>query len=259
MSVTVGNILAILDEIAPPNGKEDYDNVGLLAGHMSWPVDKVLVALDLTLGAVEEAAQIGAQLIVTHHPIFFRGRKDIREDDAEGAAVCALVRAGLALISVHTNFDNAPLGVNDALAQALQLHGIRSLEHGMRAGQVQVTITPEHLRTFVQNRLGGYARLYAPRPDMCIEQVAVCGGAGGEFYTLAASAGAQAFITGEVKYHEALAAMAYGLCVIEAGHYETEHIAIKLLTDCLQKRADALQYNITVAESGYVPFWRVGI
>lgn len=258
MAVTVGNILAILDEIAPPDGKEDYDNVGLLAGHISRPVDKVLVALDLTLGAVEEAVQIGAQLIVTHHPIFFRGRKNIREDDAEGAAVCALIREGLSLIAVHTNFDNAPLGVNDALAQALQLNEIRPLEHGIRTGRTQEPTNPECLRAFVQNRLGGCVRLYAPRPDMRVVKVAVCGGAGGEFYELAASAGAQAFITGEVKYHEALAAMAYGLCVIEAGHYETEHIAIKLLTDCLQKRADELQYNVTVAESGYVPFWCVG-
>ena len=121
MSVTVGQILDILNQMAPPELKEDYDNVGLLAGRPDRPVERIMVGLDLTEGLVREAAEWGAQLIVTHHPIFFRGRKNIREDDAEGAAVCALIRENMSLIAAHTNFDNAPCGVNDALAQALGL------------------------------------------------------------------------------------------------------------------------------------------
>jgi putative NIF3 family GTP cyclohydrolase 1 type 2 len=134
MAVTVGQILELLNQIAPPELQESYDNVGLLAGHPQRSVERILVALDLTEGAVREACEIGAQLIVTHHPIFFRGRKNLREDDAEGAAVCAMVRAGISLIAAHTNFDNAPCGVNDALAQGIGLEQIESCGGALRFG-----------------------------------------------------------------------------------------------------------------------------
>ena len=257
MSVTIGQVLELLNEMAPPELAEGYDNVGLLAGHPDWPVERILVALDLTEGAVEEAKAIGAQLIVTHHPILFRGRKNLREDDAEGAAVCSMIRAGIGLIAAHTNFDNAPCGVNDALAEALGLCDVQPLGQGMRLGTLCGGYTSGTIGPMIEGKLGGRARVYAQAPDSPIERVAVCGGAGGDFFEMAAQAGAQAFVTGEVKHHEALAAVAGGLCLIEAGHYETEHIAIKLLADGLQKRINAVQYNVTVNVSAYAPFWRV--
>ncbi len=256
MSVSVGQILTLLDEMAPPELAESYDNVGLLAGHPERSVSRILVALDLTMGAVKEAQEIGAQLIVTHHPILFRGRKNLREDDAEGAAVCEMIRAGISMIAAHTNFDNAECGVNDALAEALELQKVESLGQGMRIGTLKEVQTPASIGPEVERRIGGRARVYAERPDSLIERVAVCGGAGGDFFEIAAQAGAQAFVTGEVKHHDALAAVAGGLCLIEAGHYETEHIAIKLLADGLQKRINAVQYNVTVNVSAYAPFWR---
>lgn len=258
MSVTMGRILALLDEMAPPELREDYDNVGLLAGHPDWPVESVMVALDLTMGAVMEAKELGAQLIVTHHPILFRGRKNVREDDPEGAVVCELIRSRIGLIAAHTNFDNAPCGVNDALAGALGLEDVETLPQGMRVGTLRATLTPHQTVCMVEERLGGRARAYIPPEfDADIRRVAVCGGAGGTFYREALKAGAQAFLTGEIKHHEALEAVAHGLCIIEAGHYETEHIALKLLADGLQERIDAVQYNVTVEVSAYAPFRRV--
>ena len=100
--------------------------------------------------------------------------------------------------------------------------------------------------------------MYVSGPERLIERVAVCGGAGGDFFEEAAQAGAQAFITGEVRHHDALAAVAQGMCLIEAGHYETEHIALKLLAEGLQDRINALQYNVIVTTSAYAPFWRFG-
>lgn len=256
MPVTMGRVLELLNEMAPFEQAESYDNVGLLAGRPDWPVERILTALDLTKGAVEEAREMNAQLIVTHHPILFRGRKNLREDDAEGAAVCEMIRAGIGLIAAHTNFDYAAYGVNDALAEALGLREVQSVAQGMRMGIVEKQQTPGTIGMLVEERLGGRARVYAKRPDALIERVAVCGGAGGDFFASAVHAGAQAFVTGEIKYHDALAAVEAGLCVVEAGHYETEHIAIKLLADGLQKRINALQYNVTVSESAYAPFWR---
>ena len=256
MAVTTAQILDLLNEMAPPELRESYDNVGLLAGHPAKTVDRILVALDLTEGAVREAERMGAQLIVTHHPIFFRGRKNIREDDPEGAAVCALIRAGIGLIAAHTNFDNAPCGVNDALAQSLGLTDIQTLEHGLRIGNLSEGTTITSFAQVVERTLGGRARVYASAPDRPAERVAVCGGSGGDLYSIARLAGAQVFVTGEVRHHEALNAVAEGMCLIEAGHYETEHIALNLLANGLQERINAVQYNVTVKVSAYTPFWR---
>ena len=250
----VADIMAIVEEIAPASLAESYDNTGLLAGHPDWEVRRVLTALDLTEAVVEEAVQAGAQLIVTHHPIFFRGRSHIREDDTEGAAVCALIRSRLALIAAHTNFDSASPGVNDALAGELGLEEVQAFDHGMRMGTLPRDMTPAELKASVEDRLRATVRLFAPhgRP---IRRVAVLGGAGGDFYRQAIEIGAECFITGEVKHHEAIAACGQGLCLLEAGHLETERVAIKLLRSRLQERADALQYHISVIESRRGALW----
>lgn len=255
MAATVGQILDIVNEIAPPELAESYDNVGLLAGHPAWPVERVLVALDLTKDVVEESEKANAQLILTHHPIFFRGRKNIREDDTEGEAVCALIRSRLAMIAAHTNFDTAEPGVNDALARALGLENVEIGPHGLRVGTLENDLSPQAFARYVEEHLDTHARLYAAS-DRLIRRVAVLGGAGGGFWEEARELGADGFVTGEVSHHEALVACGQGLCMVEAGHFETEHIAIKLLAGRLQERCDALQYNITVIESDRMPYLR---
>jgi len=255
MAASVAQILTVLNGIAPPELAESYDNVGLLAGHPDWKVDCILTALDLTKGVVREAEEAGAQLIITHHPIFFHARKNIREDDTEGSAVCALIRAGKALIAAHTNFDNASPGVNDALAAALELHDVEIAPHGMRVGLLERPRSLEEFAAHVERKLDTKARLYS-EGEKQICRVAVLGGAGGDFFEEAVALGADAYVTGEVKHHEALAACGQGLCMVEAGHHETEHISIKLLASRLQACCDALEYNITVIESRQVPYMR---
>ena len=133
---TVQDILDLLEGIAPLEMQEEWDNAGLLAGDPAAKVTRVLVALDLTLEVVEEAERLGAQLIVTHHPILFRGRKNLREDDAEGRLLAALIRARLAMIAMHTNFDNAEGGVNSALCGRLGIRESQPLTSGMRIGEI---------------------------------------------------------------------------------------------------------------------------
>ena len=139
MSVTIADIYRRIDEFAPFELQEDWDNAGLLAGSMNQPVEGILCALDLNGGVLREAIDKRVQLIVTHHPILFRGRKNLREDDGEGRLLCGLVRSGIGLIAAHTNFDNARPGVNDALAAALGLTDVQAWENGMRTGASPVT------------------------------------------------------------------------------------------------------------------------
>lgn len=247
MSATVEQLLRLVDGIAPFELAEEWDNVGLLAGAPEAKVDTVLCALDLRMEVLEEAVRRGAQLIVTHHPILFRGRKNLRETDAEGRLLCALVRADIAMIAAHTNYDNASPGVNDALAEALALSQVQALESGMRVGLPKQTDFGSFCE-FAGRALGGPVRCYGDS-GRTIRRVAVLGGAGEDYAGLAQSAGADVYLTGEMAYHKALDAVDNGLCVIEAGHAATEHPAISKLADALQNAADAVQYDIRVLQS----------
>ncbi len=247
MSATVKDILAAVWDMAPLELAEEWDNVGLLAGHPDRPVTKVLCALDLTGAVLDEAIREGAELIVTHHPILFRGRKNLREDDPEGALLARLVRSEISLIAMHTNFDSAAPGVNDALAEAMGLTDVQAPAQFLRVGDVAST-TLEALTKRTAERLRAVVRTYGD-PDSPVSRVAVMGGAGGGYYRDAIAAGAQAFITGEIGYHVAMSAVDEGLCILEAGHDCTERVAIKTMVCGLQNRLNALQYKVIVMES----------
>lgn len=247
MPCTVGQILDLLNGIAPLELAEEWDNVGLLAGRFDASVERVLCALDLSMHVIEEAARLNAQLIVTHHPILFRGRRNLREDDAEGRMLCALVRSNISLIAMHTNYDNACPGVNDALANVLDLKDVHALDNGMRVGLTD----KGDLRTFTAfawQRLGGVIRLYGD-PETPVRRVAVLGGAGEDFVTQAMTAEADVYVTGEMAYHKGTDAAENGLCVLEAGHAATERPGILALSAALQKASDDVQYKIRVFDS----------
>ena len=254
MPVTVSRIMDCLEGIAPLSEAEEWDNAGLLAGRWDAPVDTVLCALDLTMDVLEEARRNGAQMIVTHHPILFRGRQNLREDDGEGRLLCALVRSGIAMAAMHTNYDNASPGVNDALAETLGLSDVTAVGKAMRVG----TPAQALLRDFagaVERALGEPVRMYGA-PDRPLRRVAVLGGSGGDYVPDALSAGVDAFVTGEISYHRALDAVENGLCVLEAGHGATERPGIITLARGLQNAADALQYDIRVLNSRAGLFYR---
>ena len=243
----VQHVLDAVWDMAPRELAEEWDNVGLLAGHPENEVTKVLCALDLTSAVIDEAIAAGAELIVTHHPILFRGRKNLREDDPEGAMLVKLVRSDISHIAMHTNFDNANPGVNDALAAALGLMNVTATEQYLRVGDI-VPMTLEELAGMTAVELDTVVRTYGDKKRM-IDRIAVLGGSGGDYYREAIAGGAQAFITGEIGYHIAMSAVDEGLCILEAGHDGTERVAVKAMANGLQNRLNALQYNVTVLES----------
>ena len=244
MPVTVGDVYRAIDSFAPFQLAEEWDNAGILAGSANDEVRGILCALDLNPKVIGEAKRLGANLIVTHHPILFRGRRNLREDDAEGRTLCELVRSGIALIAAHTNFDNAVPGVNDALAERLGLTNVETLDHGMRVGMPK----ERTLGAFcdqASEALGAPVRCYG-EADQAISRVAVLGGAGGDFAELARQAGADVYLTGEIAHHKAWDAYLSGVCVLEAGHAATELPAIEMLAEGLQKCADGVQWKVRV-------------
>ena len=253
MSASVGQILDIVNGIAPFELAEEWDNVGLLAGRMDAHVKRVLVALDLTEKVLREAIDKGAQLIVTHHPVLFRGRKNLREEDAEGRVLAGLIRADIALIAAHTNYDAAAEGINAALCERLGIREAQAAEDGMvRVGKIDA-ITLAEFAAYVQKKLGGVVRRYGD-PETKVRRVAVLGGAGGDYAGSAIKAGADVFVTGETGYHDALNSLDAGMCTLEAGHAATELPGVHWMAKRLQEAADVVQYSLTIMESAIEPF-----
>lgn len=242
---TVADILTFLDTLAPTSLKMGWDNVGLLCGRKEKNVTKILVALDPFRSVIEEAIAIGADLMVTHHPLIFRdGLMAVNEDTEAGRCILTLMEHGIAAINAHTNLDLAPGGVNDILAQTLGLSDIALvhpegvLEDGrpyglLRCGLVEEQPLPAFL-TAVKEKLGCEGLRYVDG-SKSVHKVAVGGGSCAEEMQEALAAGCDTFVTADVKYNQFRTAYDLGLNLIDAGHFHTENPAMPVLAEKLRE------------------------
>ena len=247
--------IAAMERIAPPELALDFDNPGLLISPERKEIHKVLVALDCTAAVAREAADWGAELVLTHHPLFFRGVKHILDDDPETAAAWTLIRRGIGLYAAHTNLDAAQGGVNDALMAALGAREVRPLppENLGRIGRLETPMTLRGFALLVERRLHARADI-AGNPETKIATVACVGGSGAEDMAHAKAAGADVFLTGELKHHQGHYAETLGIALIAAGHAETERVALEPLIERLQRQTNDVQYKLALSDRG--PFWR---
>ena len=241
---TVHEVLTFLETLAPRSMKMEWDNVGLLCGSRRSQVTKILVALDPFEGVCQEAAAIGAQLIVTHHPLIFQALKSVTDETSIGRSIQLLCREGISAINAHTNLDCAPGGVNDRLAAALGLSDIEVIDpmgvddegHAwglLRKGTVQEQSLAEFLPT-VKSALGCEGLRYADGGKP-VRKVAVGGGACASELMDAYRAGCDTFVTSDVKYNQFWDAKDLGLNLIDAGHFYTENP----VTACLAEKIAA--------------------
>lgn len=245
---TVTHIYDAIDRLAPFWLTMDFDNTGILVGDRNREIACALLALDCTPAVVEQARQLGAQLIVTHHPVIFHPLKRVNED----AVVYLLIRSDIAVISAHTNLDIAQGGVNDALVNAIGLRDCRGLEllneqTGAwlgRIGTLPEPLFPEAFAAHVKSCLNAASVKFAAAPR-AIHTVALCSGSGADCLDAAISAGADALLTSEVKQHEYLAAAAAGISIFDAGHFDTEDIVIEPLRDYLAKEIPDVHFFTT--------------
>lgn len=245
---TVTQIYDAIDRLAPFWLTMDFDNTGILVGDRNREVSCALLALDCTPAVVEQAKQLGAQLIITHHPVIFHPLKRVNED----AVVYQLIRSDIAVISAHTNLDIAQGGVNDALASAIGLRDCRGLEllneqTGAwlgRIGTLPEPLSPEAFAAHIKACLNAASVKFSAAPRV-IRTVALCSGSGADCLDAAISAGADALLTSEVKQHEYLAAAAAGISIFDAGHFDTEDIVIEPLRDYLAKEIPDVHFFTT--------------
>lgn len=233
-----------LNALAPFDTAEDFDNVGLLLGDPAAPVENALFGLDLTPALARRAAEIGAELVITHHPIIFSPLRRIDYTIAQGQALCELAGRRVNVLAAHTNWDKAPGGVSDSLAQALCLHGATRGDDYLRIGELTALLTADELEQAVRTALKAPVRRYGTAARS-IGRVAVAGGAYGEGAARACALGAQAYVVGEIRHHEVLDACARGLVVYEAGHAATELPGVAALYRRFQKDAAEAAWPVT--------------
>lgn len=241
----VQQILDYLETLAPAYMKYEWDNVGLLCGSRQKEVKKVLVALDPFMDVCQEAANLGVDLIVTHHPLIFRPCKSVTEDDPVGKSILFLASHGISAVNVHTNLDCAPGGVNDVLAKTLELTEIELVDPiGEDYGLLRKgTIAPRSLTDFmvhVKAKLGTPVLRYADAGRE-VHHVAVGGGACGDEYEAALRAGCDTLVTADVKYNHFWDARELGINLIDAGHYYTENPVCSVLAEQLRQAFPELE------------------
>ena len=234
----VQEILDHLETLAPTYMKYDWDNVGLLCGSRNKEVKKVLVALDPFMDVCEEAARLGADLIVTHHPLIFRPCKSVTEDDPVGRSILFLASHGISAVNVHTNLDCAPGGVNDVLAKTLGLSDVELVDpvgenYGLlRKGMIKAQSLSDFM-AHVKEKLGTPVLRFADGGRE-VHHVAVGGGACGDEYEAALRAGCDTLVTADVKYNHFWDAKDLGINLIDAGHYYTENPVCPILAEKLR-------------------------
>lgn len=251
---TIADILTFVETLSPRSMKMEWDNVGLLCGSKRQTVTKVLIALDPFEGVCREAAEIGAELIVTHHPLIFSPLKEITDETSIGRSIQLLCRSGISAINAHTNLDCAPGGVNDVLAKKLGLRDIRVINpsgtdsEGREWGLLRCgTVEAQRLEDFLPHvkealRCEGLRYVSGGKP---VRKVAVGGGscAGGMLEAL--DAGCDTFVTADVKYNQFWDAHDLGLNLIDAGHFATENPVTEYLKEKLSAAFPEVEFLIS--------------
>ena len=250
-------IIDKLEALSPTEFAEEWDNIGLLAGRRDKEVRTVYIALDATDAVIGEAVRLGADLLLTHHPLIFKKMSRVNTDDFIGRRVCELIRNDISYYAMHTNFD--AMGMADAAADELSLKDRRVLdvtyeddiskEGCGRVGELKDSMRVEALAGLVKEKFHvPNVRVFGDL-DSPVRTVAVMPGSGGGFIQDALAASADAMITGDVGHHEGIDAVAQGLAVIDAGHYGIEKLFISYMEEFMKRELPGVQiYKAEIRE-----------
>lgn len=228
-----------LENFAPMYLAESWDNPGLIVGDTESDIKKILVALDATNEVIDEAITIGADIIITHHPMIFSSVKKITNQTPMGIRIRKLIKNDIAHFAMHTNLDIAFGGTNDELARISGLKDIEVLrESCQQNGQINGLGRIGNLEK--ETTFGDFARIIKKALELDslrivgnmqkkVKRVGLCTGSGFEFMEDAVKKGADVFITSDLRYHESQKAQEAGICIIDATHYASENIIVSVI------------------------------
>lgn len=259
-SLTLGDVVAILEQHYPPSTAAPWDAVGLVAGDPRSPVHTVALAVDPTEETAREALDVGAGLLLTHHPLYLRGTSGVAATTPKGRVVHELIRGGCGLYTAHTNADAAIDGVNEALADLLGLQDRRPISPheaggatGLgRIGELAEPMTLRAFAEFVAQVLPSTAPGIRVGGDLeaKIRTVALCGGAGDSLLSEVRELGADVYLTADLRHHPASEYLAEGPpYLVDATHWASEWPwlprAASLVQEAARARGAALEVHVS--------------
>ena len=260
MQTGCDTFLTALEAWAPLSWAEEWDNCGLQVGRRDKPLNKVMVALTPGEAAIQAAVNAGVDMLLTHHPMIFKPTKSVTTDTVLGQSIIELIQHDINLYCAHTNLDMAVGGVNDVLAKTLNLQGVEILEnvteeYGIgRVGNLAEPMTLQSFLAQVAGQLECSHLAYQGDLHRQVQRVALCGGSGISYLSAAKKAGADVYVTGDMKYHDAQLASELGICVVDAGHFGTEKQIVKALAEFAT--AQGLE-TVIFEEEDYLKHWTV--
>lgn len=255
-------VIEVLEDLSPCFYAEHWDNVGLLLGDRKQKVSKIYVALDATDEVVNDAILVGADMIVTHHPLIFSAMKRITTDDFIGRRIVKMMENHIAYYAMHTNFDVTHMADLAADKLGLTTRSVLDVTYEgetARVGIGKVGILPEEVTVSQCGDLVKQVfhieqvKIFGT-PLRKIQTVAICPGSGKSVIDKAVKSGAQVLITGDIDHHEGIDAVAKGLTIIDAGHYGLEQIFIPYMTKFLENELAGVE---VVAAMNQEPFWYI--
>ena len=276
----IKQVLEALERFAPLPLQESWDNAGLQIGLTEAEVSGALLCLDVTEAVVDEAIRRGCNLIVSHHPLLFRGLKQVADMNDVQRTVRRAIKEDICVVSMHTNLDNAQDGVNFKIAEKLTPpltppqkergetppltpprveRGIKGMGDEQKPGQwVMLTLeAPMESRTFVEyvkERMEAQCAMCNELLHRPIQKVAICGGAGDFLLDDVIAAGADAFVTGEMHYHQYFGhEQEIQICVI--GHYESEHFTTEVLHDVIERGCPGVRCCIAETNTNPIRYY----
>jgi dinuclear metal center YbgI/SA1388 family protein len=239
------DVCSFLEQFAPLQLAEEWDNVGLLVGDRKATVRRVMTCLTVTPASAAEAIAEDADLVVAHHPLPFRPLLRLTRDTIPGRLLLDLIRAGVGVYSPHTAFDSAVAGINQRLAEGLSLkdvaplHPMPDLEPAVGSGRFGV-LEPERTVGDVARQLKAFLSIDGLQlvgdVGRVVETVAVACGSAGQFLSDARRLGCDLFVTGEASFHTCLEAEATDMAVLLTGHFASERFAVERLAGLLAER-----------------------
>ena len=266
----VSEILSYITEVAPIHWQESYDNSGLLVGDANALVDKVLLTLDLTEKVIDEAIENSFHLVISHHPLIFKGLKNILVDDTTGRIITKAIKHDISIAAMHTNIDNSFYGVNRVLAEQLGLKNLNILHPNISASQhlgdsetqvgsgmigyLENEMSEKDFLKIVKEKLNVGAIRHTELLNKPIKKVAVCGGSGSFLIGDAKRCGADAYITADLKYHDFFEAD-NEILIVDAGHFETEQFTKQLFADIILKKNPKFAVQISRVNTNSVNYF----
>nr|MBQ8252335.1 Nif3-like dinuclear metal center hexameric protein [Lachnospiraceae bacterium] len=252
-------VIRKLEELSPVSYAESWDNPGLLAGRKDKEIKKIYIALDATTKTIEEAVRSGADMLLTHHPLIFKGIKKVNSDDFVGRRILRLIQKDICYYAMHTNFD--VMGMADAAADVLHLKKREVLEitfedeiakEGFgRIGKLPQIMTLDECARYVKKMFDiEWVKVFG-EGDTEIETAAILPGSGKSMIGSALAKGADVLITGDIDHHDGMDALERGMAVIDAGHFGLEHIFVSYMEEYIKRELGDLDVSVQQPKSPF--------